>query len=252
MQLKYGSYAFPVNGVTPQTHTVPQLNAAGMLMSAITTMTVSGDLLAPLNTTTPQTDLSAMQAALQAALSTPYQDLVFYADTGAVTATLLANAGSLSGVRLIDGPHFEEPRARGEYAVKRGFVFKMAVEYPSAIRASRYQSFRDSVSYSGGMPIRQMVRAVNLPPIDQIIWPYTEFEAVQSGEAVGFSAWPFGAPNAGPPLLFPVSTLRGKPEITPSGPDRIGPDGYKNYRIRWVIRYASATPLIAAPLRWVD
>lgn len=250
MLLKYGAYPYPVNGVTCQSHITPKHNAAGMVMTLVQAMTVTGDLLAPNGTTTPQQDLTIMQTGMQAALAIPYQDLIFYADNGSVTATFLTNAGTLSGVRLTDGPTFDAGRSTGEYAVKRAFSFKMEVEYLYPNRPSALMSFSESVSYSGGLPIREMCRAVNKPPIDQIVWPYTEFEATQSGEAVGLLTWPFGSPTAGPPLLFPAAFLRKAPEIHPSGPDRVGPNGWRNYRVRWSMRYASATPLIAAPTKW--
>lgn len=250
MQLKYGAYAFPVNGVTCQTHTIPHHNAAGMVMTLTTTMSVSGDLLASVGSSNPQHELSVMQTALETALAIPYQNLIFYDDNSVTTATLLTNVGSLSGVHLVDGPVFDGARSTGEYAVKRAFSFKMSTERLYPVRPSSLVSFTESVSYTGGTPIRQMCRAVNLPPIDQVIWPYTEFEAIQSGEAVGLLTWPYGNANTGAPLLFPASFLRCAPEISASGPDRVGPSGWKNYRVRWTARFASASPLIATPHLW--
>lgn len=250
MQLKYGTYTFAANGVTCQTNTQPQHNAAGMVATLVTAMTVTGDLLAPSGSTNPQHDLTVMQLALEAALTIPYQDLILFDDNNVRTATLLTNANTLSGVRLMEGATFDAGRSTGEYAVKRAFSFKMSVEYLYPRRLTPLQSFSESVSYSGGMPIRQMCRAVNKPPIDQIVWPYTEYEATQSGEAVGLISWPFGGPKNMPLLLFPAGMLRAAPEITPSGPDRVGPAGYKNYKVRWVARYASVSPLIAAPTLW--
>jgi len=250
MQLKYGPYQFAVDGVTCKTHMTPVPNAAGMVQTMKQRMTVTGDLLAPPNSTNPQVALTALQLQLQAALGVPYLDLVFYADDGSVTATVLRNAGSLSGVHLVEGPSFMGDRSTGQYAVVRSFSFAMEVETVYPTQLTPLVSFSESLSFSGGQPIRTMARSVNKLPIDQITWPYTEFECVQSGSAVGLLAWPFGGPNQMPPLRFPASMLRGAPKVDASGPDRIGPKGYKNYGVKWTANFASALPLIAAPTLW--
>lgn len=251
MLLKHGTYSFQANSVVCRTQTVRQLNTAGMPMTLVTTMSVMGDLLAASGTPTPQNDLSVLQAALEAALAVPYQDLVLYQDDGVTeTPTALKNAGSLSGVRITSGPNFQGGKGEGEYAVRRQFSFEASVETVAPRRVTELMSFQESISFGGGLPERRMARAINRPPIDQVTWPFTEFTATQSGSAVGLLTWPFGGPKNMPPLRFAAVTLREAPKIDASGPDRVGPSGWRNYSVRWTANFASASPLIAAPTLW--
>jgi hypothetical protein len=256
MQLAYGSYSWAASSVVCKTDCTPVLNAAGMPMRLKTRMSVSGSLLTSTASTTPNADLTAAQIAMQIALNVPYKDLILFTnDEGngvGPSATLLTNAGSLSGVRLVAGPTWSGDRGDAEYAVQRKFNFTMEVETLFPNRFSALMSFSESLSYSGGMPIKVMALSVNLPPIDQTTWPLTPFEAIQSGQAIGLLAWPFGSPTAMPPYRFPASMLRKAPNVEASGPDRIGPTTYINYGVKWSATYASALPLIAAPTLWTN
>ncbi len=253
MQLVYGNYPFPVDGVNVGTRIENVLNAAGIPLTRKVYFDVSGDLLVTPGQADPainaQIDMSAQTDLLVLALRSNYQDLVFKDDNGNPTATVLTNANSLSGVVISSGPHFPGGVNQSEYVSRRKFSFTAMAEYVVVPGYTALVSFNESLSFSGGMPIRVMCRSINLPPIDQITWPYTEYEVTQSGSAIGFLDWPFGGPKAMPPLKFPAATLREAPKIDPSGPDRTG-NNYRNFHVRWTARFASAVPLIASPTLW--
>ena len=254
MQLIYGSFAFPVDSVNIGTRIENILNAAQIPITRKVYFDVSGDLLVSPSQADPainaQIDMSAQTATLTKALSVNYKNLTFLNDDGGVTATVLTNAGTLTGVVIVRGVDFPGGVNQSEYVARRKFTFTAMAEIVNTPSYTALVSFSESISFSGGQPIRQMCRSVNKNPIDQITWPFTEFEAVQSGEAVGLLNWPYGNSTGMPPLKFSSSCLREAPKIDASGPDRVGLTNYRNYRVRWTAKFASPSPLIGVPTLW--
>ena len=252
MLMKYGVYPFPVNGVAFAERATIHRNDAGMPETVTLRITTTGYLLADNGQTTAQAqdDLSRKEVLLKAALGVPFQNLIVYGDDDSVMATSMTNAGTLTGVRLVDGPNFPGRPATGEYCVQRAFEFAMEADYLYPKRLTALHSFSESIAFSGGLPEKKMVRSLNIAPQDQVLWPFTEFEATQTGTAVGLLDWPFGGPKSMPPYRFPASTLRGAPKIDASGPKRVGPTGQLYYSVHWSATFASALPLIATPTIW--
>jgi hypothetical protein len=245
MQLVYGPYQFPVNGVQVGSRIQNVMNAAGIPITRKVYMDVVGDLLVANDAPNNQTDLTLQTNLLVLALRTNYVDLLLKNDDGSLSATILTNAGSLSGVTITDGPHFPGRNATGEYAVRRAFTFTAMCEYTITPKLSGLMSFTESLEFYGGLPLYVMCRAVNTVPQRQKTYQFTEYCCIQSGQAVGLLAFP-----SVPGPKFPQA-LKEAPRIKRSGPERTG-SNYRNYGVTWNYVFESVTPLAGAPTLWTN
>src|ERR1051326_7564854 len=100
MKLKYGTYDFDANTTLISAHQETRINAGGQPVSQIRQFTIQGFLSG-----SGQADLTQKENALKTALAKPYQDLLFLQDSGQNSSEILTNAGSITGVVIVDGPH---------------------------------------------------------------------------------------------------------------------------------------------------
>lgn len=245
MQLRYGSYYFPVNGVQVETRLQRLLSDAKIEYGFRYQFKVSGYLegntsLTSLNA--QQSYLSSQSLLLDQALKIQYQDLTLLQDDGATpSATTFISANSYTGVIITDGPNF--PGKMGnDYVNQRAFDFSGYVEYASS-PLNMVTSFREQLAFDGGGPIRIARRAINGSPQIQIPYLQTEYTAVQTGQAEGLRGYP-----AIPAPLFPFALAKsGQP--TYMSPVR-NASNYERWGVRWEYRYVSATPLVGLPNLW--
>lgn len=239
MQLAYGTYFFESNALEITSRTEVMRNGYGRPFARKNAVHVRGFI-----STSGQADASTKMSLMQTALATPYLDLVFNQDTGVASATVLRNAGSISGVVITRGPDF--PVGKGaEYANLRTFEFEAEAEYYLAGAATLLLKFTESVQLGGGQPFYVMKRAINGPPQKQLVYPQTEFTATQQGSAEGLTQYP-----AIPGPLFPDALMEA-PTITRTAPERVGLRGYQKWGISWSYRFASADQLVASPNLWI-
>ncbi len=238
MQLKYGSYAWAANSVTIATDIQETWNEGGQLLERTWRAHVTGYLAV-----NGQADCTQQMSAMDTALKVPYQDFVLLQDSGAQSATLLLNSGSITGVRVTHGPNF--PKSDGaEYATERYFEFDVEASYPMSFATNFLVRFRETLEGWGGGPQYNVLPALNTPGQRQLIYPLVPFEGVQRGEAVGYLAYPPALPP-----IWPFA-LNEPGKITRRDPQRRG-KGYSEYPVSWEYHYKWPFPLVGFPNRWL-
>ena len=241
MQLWLGNYAFPVNGVDTTSHTRLVLSDHGRPLRYVFGVNVTAYLDG-----SGQADLTAKETLLRAQLLVPYVNLVLKQDSGAASATALVSNNSLSGVRVVDGPHFENQAGDGEYVVQRVARFTVEAEFLIPSGANAVVRFSESVSITGTGDAEVAWRyPVNARPVRQIVRPYTTIKATQRGTIVGHRAY-----LNPPPPLWPDAELKHlrKPADKES-PRRIGPGagGLVDFPVSYEYVFESGVPLIGLP-----
>lgn len=242
MLLKYGSYSFAAGSVEITTDIEPIWNDGGQLIAQRKRVNVSGYL----DGDGPAAITSAMQQ-LEAALAVVHQDLIFYTDDAGTSesATLLRNAGSISGVQIDRGPGY--PQGKGPiYATYNYFSFSAWAEYPFSSAGNALLSWTETVELWGGGPLRDVFPCLNALPQEQILWPATPFEAVQRGTIVGYLAYP-----PAPPCFAPAKMVNFPGRFSRRSPKRRG-GGFTEFPVDYQYVMKSATPLVAVPLRWLS
>lgn len=236
MQLKWGATSFVENECDCKAHCVALL-AGGKPYALRKTMQVFGRFYA-----SGQADCTAAQIALQNALADPFRDLILLDDTGANSATLLTNAGSLGGVVITDGPNFKDNYG-AEYATQRTFDFTATAEYPIA-SALALISFTETLSFSGGGPMK-IFRPNKLGPFQQqIVYPQTTYKVVQRGQHVGYTT---RIPPPDP--IWPNDEHQDRRVIDEATPERTGNE-FKAYMTSWTYHFESTVPLVGVPNFW--
>jgi hypothetical protein len=210
-------------------------NEQGVPTSQRRVFRLAGELLAE-----GQPNVSALMRSLEAALAVPYQDLILYQDDGAESATVLKNAGSLTGVICTQGPGYPSSAAN-EYVNQRAFTATFEAEYPLPGSGNFLTAYTETIRWWGGGPVRTVEPAVSGPPYEAILWAATAYEATQSGQATAYQGfWPVAVAP-----IWPLK-LRQAPVIQRTSPRRKG-RGLQDYSISWEYQFVSATPLIGLP-----
>lgn len=242
MQLSYGDHTFDANSLWPFWSRRVVRNDAGFPLYETITLNIRGYLSA-----VGQSAITTAINDLRAALKIPYKDLAFKHDDASNSAHILRQTGSISGVVIIDGPHFTGQHG-AEYATQREFEFTAEADYPLSNTTKKLVSFFESLTTMGGYPLYVCREALNGPPQRSLVYPRTTCTVIQSGKAVGFRDYP-----TPPPPLFPQALRGGRDgvRITPGTPERRG-DNYINYPISWEYLFESPTPLVGTPTLWKD
>ncbi len=241
MQLKYGTYQFDAGACKIATSMDILWNDGGQPYAQRRKIDVDGYLSA-----NGQAAISTAMSALTTALSTPYQDLNFYQDDGALSATTLTNATSIGGVQITSGPNFPDWKG-GEYGQFRRFTFSAEAEYPITNSANLLLSFAESMTFDGGGPVYAVRPALNGPPQRQLIYQFSVFKVVQEGRAVGYRKYPT------PPVPRWPNALARSPNVRQESPQRRGKvkAAYDSYPISWVYNFESPTALTGFPSIWL-
>jgi hypothetical protein len=237
MLLKWGSFSFEANSLWVSTMSERLLSPQRIPYGFRATYKIKGWLLG-----SGQADLKTKSLALETALKSDYQDLVFLQDDGSASATVLRNADSIDGTVVTSGPNFNG-EAHSEYVSQREFDFEVMAEFHFSGTQNLVIGFTETLIKSGGGPLFICKRAVNTVPQRQQVYPATEYVVVQRGSAIGLRNYPVV-----PPSLFPFA-LKESPTITPVSPQRIG-KGYQNFEISWEYVHEFPGPLIGVPNRW--
>jgi hypothetical protein len=236
MQMKLGNYGFPINGVEFSERMTILRTEATVPWGYRAEMSVHGYLEG-----NGQTDLSNKEEQLKLALRTPYKDLVFYTDDGKPTSAKMLNSSNcLTGVVTTEA---EFPSNVGaEWSSQREFRFSASADYTLPGFGNQLVSFKETVTYRGGDALYRVLPAINGILQKQLIYPKTPYEVTQSGESIGLLDYPVPPPPA-LPLLQPRV-------ITRTGPDKAGPNFYKNYRVTWEYVYGDVVPITILPNPW--
>lgn len=239
MQLYWGNYAFPVNQALITTNTRVIRGDNRRPLRYVVTGNVTADLFG-----NSQSELTAQENLLRVALATPYVDLVLRQDNGQASGTSMINRNSLSGVMVVDGPHFLES-TRGQYVNVRTAQFTVEAEYIFPGTQSSILSFTESISIRGtGGPRYNWRFPLNGPAVCQQLSLQSLVTTIQRGAAVGHTVYPsFPPPFAGrPPGIFVEESAVNEQD----SPKAIG-RGWVEYPIRWSYEYRGVEPLVGSP-----
>ncbi|MDB5308146.1 MAG: hypothetical protein JWO38_2348 [Gemmataceae bacterium] len=237
MRLVYGNAFMPINGATTTSRVRPVLASSGRPIRYVAQIEVKVWLIG-----NGQADLTAQENTLNAALLVPYQNLVLYQDTGFPTGTNLINPASISGVRVVEGPSYENDARDGEYVTQRTCRFVCEAEYVVPGAAAAMLSFTESVSINGtGGPVFRWRPLINAPPVRQIIYPASTVKATQAGSAVGHLGYP-----PVPPPLWPDVEMVDQRSVTAGSPRRLG-QGFVEWPVQWRYTFEAYGPLVGLP-----
>lgn len=238
MQLKYGNYAFQANSLIPRMTIAAVKNSHNQVYAYRQRVTITGSFLGS-NTT----DITAQTIAMQKAVVIPFQNLAYFDNNGALTAYVLTNFGSLTGVQLVEPVDFNGVDGYIDVTAKK-FTMAFEATYPAPNTALTLLDFRETLTFVGGGPTRVCKRAVNTTPQLQMPYQYTEYYVTQQGSAVGFRAEP-----TIPPPLWPNFEMGDQRQISETSPQ---PSGliYTNFPVSWTYRFVSPNPLLGNPTRW--
>lgn len=234
MQLVYGGYRFNANECKIATASTAIFSEAKIPMGFTTRVTVNGYL-----TGDGQLALTAESLIFQQYM-VHYQDLILLRDDGGLSATLLLNAGSRDGVKIVDGPRFEGTIA--EYATQRAFQFTLEASYidpnPNLVIA-----FSETFAFSGGGPEYVFKRAVNALPQKQVGWPATEYMLTVTGQVTALNQY---VPM--PSVILPQHLMRA-PQFAFTSPQRQGL-GFMNFQTVYTQEYAAVSQMVVTPRLW--
>jgi hypothetical protein len=240
VQLKYGSYAFAVNGCEVTTRTSVIRSDTGRPIRYKVVVNVKAYIDG-----SGQADLTLKENQLRAVLAQPYGDLKLLQDSGADSSSALVSNNSITGVVITDGPHFGEAQG-AEFINRRTAEFTGEAEYVINNSAAAVISFQEEVSIIGtGGPITNWRLAVNARPVEQVVYPFSTVRVLQVGTAVGHMI----RPTAPPPFWsYPIEKVERR-RITAGSARRVGPGllALIQPSVSWQYEYESDRPLVALP-----
>jgi len=227
--LKYGSYQHADNEAAVRMSKRPLLSDSGTRIGFTETWSIRGILQA--DTTSA---LVTATASLDAAYAVNGYDLVLYDGSGNAVRSLISSS-TMGGVVITQGPDYPEGEG-AEWANKRVYEITAEAEVLTS-GVSNLVSYSETLSFSGGGPLRVYLTTLRGLPQLQETARYTPYVVRQSGNAVGLFARPAPADP-----LFPGALIR-SPEITEQTPE-FKAGQYKNFGISWSYEFQSASPLV--------
>lgn len=229
MQLVYRGFAFASDAQVVAVRKRALRTGLDQIYGHSVQFDVSGMLLG-----NGQADLAQQAALLEATLRLEGGNLVFLRSDG-VPAMTLANATSITNVRVIDGPNY--PNGEGaEFDTYRTFTFTAEAEYQLVPGQTVILEYAEALDAEGGGPVFDFIPVVNGPQPKTMLFAETPVLVTQSGMAVGLNAYP-----TPPPPLFPGAQLRALRRRR-ERPKRLG--RYPTvYPVSWEYRFGSTGPL---------
>lgn len=185
-----------------------------------------------------QADLTSAMLAREVAYSVHRQDFRVLDNDGALTVFYMPDAGSLSGVQVIQPPSYRQVDRANYATVLEAFVTLQA-EYPWIEPGAEIIDFQELLTFSGGLPVRVFLQCVNSNPVEQVVSPRSTYDVVQQGFIRTLTPSP--APMA--PIWPAALTQR---SVTLNSP-RIQQHVAGEYATSWVYQYRSVTELTGLP-----
>lgn len=194
-----------------------------------------------------QAALTLMENAIRLAFASGYGDLTLRQDSGANSGMALISNSCISGVRIIDGPTFDEAQG-AEYVNRRTVKFTGMARVTIRGTENAIMSFEETISIQGtvGDPVINWRHAVNASPIPQVVYPSSTMKVIQSGRAVGHIV----RPNPAVPIWGTTPPeQRGQRRIVQEAGRRVGPGAgaIVEPAVSWTYVFEDSRPLIALP-----
>lgn len=240
MYLKYGDYQHASGEVSVVISKQGMFSDAGLPRGVRERWDIQGQLQAA-----SPAALTAAIDALSAAYAVQGQDAGFYFDDGTPSSHRIDNASANGGVRVVVPPSF--PQGKGaEYSTYRNYTLSLEAELldPEAT----ILTWHERLNFVGGGPQFAFLQPINGLPVKQLLRQATPYRATQSGEAIGYQAYP--APAA---PLWPDAEHLDQRELHYELPKRMGLAAnatYTEYKVSWSYHFEAATPLLGLPTSW--
>jgi hypothetical protein len=237
MILRFGSFSTDNGTVALAISKNAALTAAGVPIYVTETWGLEGRLLA--TSGSEVASLTTKIAELEAAFKQQGVDASLLTEAGGATAHYIRHAETIGGIRVIQPPHY--PSGQGaDYATFRTFRVGIEADVIANGTVPGYLTFQETLQTLGGGPLYAWTAPIKGSPKRQIPRQQTTYQAVQSGQAVGFLGYP-----SIPSPIFP-GALSANPTITRGSPRRRG-SGFMEYPVSWQYVYESNSPLIGVP-----
>lgn len=235
MRLYYGSYAHDENEATVSiTKTVIETEA-GTPFEVVHTWAITGRIIA--DTTAAVVDKLVL---LERAYGYWGRDARLVAGDGTVCHSLV-NAGSTSGVKVPAPPSYPDGSG-AQLSTFRDYQIQLTATYPAFGGLGAIRSWSETLTFSGGRPVRNVMRTKNTLPVVWVDSAITPYRATQVGSAVGV----YGYPPV-PPPLWPLALVGLEPERVAHTSPRTQRGRFIDFPVSWAYQFASPVPLIGLP-----
>ncbi|HEX3725832.1 MAG TPA: hypothetical protein VHV08_06300 [Pirellulales bacterium] len=240
MYLKYGSYQHAAGEVSVVISKQGVFTDTGISRGIRERWDIQGRLQAA-----DQSALTAAINAIQNAYALQSQDVGFYFDDSSPTSHAIRSAATNGGVRVVTPPSF--PQGRGaEYSTFRNYSIALEAEWLDP--GASLLSWTESLSFQGGGPVFGFLEPIAGLPQRQLLRQATVFRATQTGQAIGYSAYPLPAAP-----LWPDAEHTERRDIRYELPQRMGPPNaaaYTQFKVSWSYSFEDSGPLVGLPTPW--
>ena len=200
MILKWGSYAHDNNEVWFDLKKHPMYADIGTRIGWTELWTIWGVLIG-----TDHANLLTKMTALQNAYAVNRLNLVFYHDDGTTpTGHGVNDADTIGGTRVVDFSWLDT--RHDELVLRRSY--QIVVQADLYDTDDEILSWHESIQRIGdGLAIEKWLWTLTGPPVQQTVQQFSTFKYIQSGEAVGKTAYPLAATPLWPANLHKEESL---------------------------------------------
>ncbi len=235
MYVRYGNYTHALDSAALVIQSDAIYDDTGETWERRERWSIAGELLAA-NTAALTTEINSLLAAY----SVNGQTLVLLDNDGVTeTAHKLTSAGTIGGVRVVQPPGFPTG-THGEYSTFR--QFRVALEAITRINgAPNLIRWDETVTFQGTGGPRELIHEIrNGSPIRETVSIATPLFAIQQGQAIGRSNFPFFPAPLWPNDLNHPDTVKEyiHPRAVGSGLSR----QFRDYGIRWSYPFQFTSP----------
>lgn len=246
MRFSYGNFTHRDNEAKLMAFYVRhRLSDRGRRVSVINEMHLQIECTLPADgtvytTATAQAWLAGRISQIINAYANDYGDAKFYHDDGTLTRHSMLNAGSLSGVRVVQRSW---PSGDGaEYATTRTGYVVLRCEYPD-VESQLYSLSEWVQSIGTGGPRWRMQDLETNRPRRYNLNQFTHQKVIQVGRATGFQGYPLSSFG---PLYGPQFEHEDVRVVAPGHPRYAG-NGFIMYPISWSFRFSLPIPQNSFP-----
>lgn len=241
MYLRYGSYTHSLQEASVSIDKEALKNEAGDYYAINHVWQIRGRLVAD-----DQSALIAAINALEAAYSSGGYDLELLLPDASTAMHSLLSASCRGGTKISKPVSYPVGDGGAEGNTIRTYDITVEGEVPLAVGQNPYVSWQETLQFIGdGGPQFVIIPCRNGPPQKQIVSQFTPVQVIQTGSAVGYSAYPLP-----PGPIWPQHEQRDRRQISLTAPRTTGGGTNRNvtdYGIGWVYTHLAPGYLAGLP-----
>jgi hypothetical protein len=197
-----------------------------------------------LSAATPTLLTTAIDALKAACLDGSDVGLYESGSPDVATSHILTNSLTVGGTRL-EGPKFPEGQG-AQYANQRTFTLTVEADFDAAGIAGTLTSFQETVSVTGTGGARFVTQTpLDGPVIAQTVSRFSPIMVVQSGSAIGHTAYP-----TVPAPLLSIGEHADRRQVSCKGPERQANGTYRGYEVNWSYEFEIPGGAVPVPHAW--